>query len=82
MGKSCGTHVKCENSTKTLVENLKGREHFGDLGLFARIDCNIKMREIWREDVDWISLAQDRIQLRALVNTAMNLRVAEKTEIS
>jgi hypothetical protein len=39
---------------------------------------NIKMdlREIgWNNDVDWIELAQDRDQWRALVNTVMNLRV-------
>jgi hypothetical protein len=27
------------------------------------------------EGVDWINLTQDREQLQALVNTAMNLRV-------
>jgi hypothetical protein len=38
---------------------------------------NIKMslREIGWDGVDWIELAQDRDQWRALVNTAMNLRV-------
>jgi hypothetical protein len=38
---------------------------------------NIKMdlREIGRDDMDWIDMAQDRAQLRALVNTVMNLRV-------
>jgi hypothetical protein len=37
----------------------------------------IKMdpREIGRCGVDWIDLAQDRDQWRALVNTVMNLRV-------
>jgi hypothetical protein len=36
---------------------------------------NRNLREIgWRE-VDWINLAQDRNQRRALVNTVMNLRV-------
>jgi hypothetical protein len=38
---------------------------------------NIKMdvREIGWDGVDWVNLAQDRNQWRALVNTAMNLRV-------
>jgi hypothetical protein len=31
--------------------------------------------EIGRENVDWIQLAQDRDRWRALVNTAVNLRV-------
>jgi len=41
-----------------------------------RWEDNIKMdlREIGWEDVDWIHLAQDRDQWRALVNTKMNLR--------
>jgi hypothetical protein len=38
---------------------------------------NIKMdlREIRWDGMDWIDLAQDRDQWRALVNTVMNLRV-------
>jgi hypothetical protein len=38
---------------------------------------NIKMdlREIGWDDMDWIDLAHDRDQWRALVNTIMNLRV-------
>jgi hypothetical protein len=38
---------------------------------------NIKMdlREIGCDDIDWIDLAQNRDQWRALVNTVMNLRV-------
>jgi hypothetical protein len=33
------------------------------------------LREIRWDGVDWIELAQDRDQWRALVNTVMNLRV-------
>jgi hypothetical protein len=33
------------------------------------------LREIGRGGMDWINLAQDRDQYRALVNTVMNLRV-------
>jgi hypothetical protein len=42
-----------------------------------RWEGNIKMdlREIGIDGANWIRLAQDRVQWRAFVNTAMNLRV-------
>jgi hypothetical protein len=42
-----------------------------------RWEDNIKMylREIGIDGADWIRLAQDMVQLRAFVNTVMNLRV-------
>jgi hypothetical protein len=33
------------------------------------------LREIGWDDMDWIDLAQDRDQWRAIVNTVMNLRI-------
>jgi hypothetical protein len=57
-------------------ENQKERDHFG------RPRCrwldNIKMdlREIGLDEVDWIDMAQDRDQWRALVNTVLNLRIS------
>jgi hypothetical protein len=38
-------------------------------------NINMDLREIEWGGIDWIDLAQDRDQWRALVNTVMNLRV-------
>jgi hypothetical protein len=38
-------------------------------------NIKIDLREIRWDGVDWVDLAQDRDQWRALVNTVMNLRV-------
>jgi hypothetical protein len=38
-------------------------------------NIKIYLRKMGWDGVDWIDLAQDRDQWRALVNTVMNLRV-------
>jgi hypothetical protein len=38
-------------------------------------NTKINLREIRWDSVDWVNLAQDEDQWRALVNTLMNLRV-------
>jgi hypothetical protein len=38
-------------------------------------NIKIDLREIGWDGMDWIDLAQDRDQWRALVNTVMNLQV-------
>jgi hypothetical protein len=38
-------------------------------------DIKTHLREIGWDNVDWIDLAEDRDQWRALVNTVMNLQV-------
>jgi hypothetical protein len=38
-------------------------------------DIKMNLREIGWDGMDWIELAQDRDQWRALVSTVMNLRV-------
>jgi hypothetical protein len=45
------------------------------------VSHNIKtdLTEIGCEGVDWMHLAQERVQLRTLTNTAMRLRVPYKT---
>jgi hypothetical protein len=40
------------------------------------VNIKIDLREIGWGDMDWIDLAQNRDQWRALVNTLMNLQVS------
>jgi hypothetical protein len=61
--------------TKFWSENVNGRDNSEDVGVDKMINIRMDLREIWREGVYWMHLAQDRDQLRAVVNTVMNLRV-------
>jgi hypothetical protein len=63
------------NHYRILVGNSEGKRPLGRLR--RRWVDNIKMdlREKGWGGMDWIDLAQDRDQWRALVNTVMNLRV-------
>jgi len=74
MGVACSTHadVKCIQNFGRIPERKRpfGRPR-------RRWEDNIRMdrREIGWEVVDWMHLALDREQWRALVNTVMNLCV-------
>jgi hypothetical protein len=46
------------------------------IGFIGAAIIILKLREIGWDGMDWIELAQDRDQWRALVNTVMNLRVS------
>jgi hypothetical protein len=60
---------------RILVARPEGRRPLGRPR--RRWVYNIKMdlREIGWDGIDWIDLAQDRDQWRALANTTMNFRV-------
>jgi hypothetical protein len=61
---------------RIMVGKPEGKRPLGRSG--HRWVDNIKMdlREIEWDGVDWIDVAQDRDRWRALVNTALNLRVS------
>jgi hypothetical protein len=79
---SPGVYLSCaallNNFTKRiliLVGNPEGKRPLGRLR--SRWVDNIKMdlKELGWDGGDWIDLAQDRDQWRALVNAVINLRV-------
>jgi hypothetical protein len=63
------------NAYRILVGKPGGKRPLGRPR--GRLVDNIKMdlREIGLDGVDWIDMAQDRGQWRALVNTVLNIRV-------
>jgi hypothetical protein len=53
--------------------NLRERDHLENSGVDGRIMLRWGFMKNW--GMDWIDRAQDRDRRRALVNTAMNLRI-------
>jgi transposase len=75
VGGTCGTHGGGERFYRVLVGRTEGKRPLGRPR--RRREDNIKMdlREIGIDGANWIQLAQDMVQWRTCVNTAMNLRV-------
>jgi hypothetical protein len=75
MGRACSTYGEKRNAYRILVGKLERKRSLGRPR--SRWVDNIKMdhREIGWDGVDWIDMAQDRNQWRALVNAVLNLRV-------
>jgi hypothetical protein len=63
------------NAYRILVGKSEGNRPLGRPRRRWVADIKIDLRGIRWSDVDWIGMAQDRDQWRALVNTVMNLRV-------
>jgi hypothetical protein len=79
-----GGHVARMGEGRGVYRVLVGRpEGKRPLGRLRCREDNIKMdlRDIGIDGVNWIQLAQDRVQWRACVNTVMNLRVPYESRI-
>jgi hypothetical protein len=76
MSRACSTIGEKRNAYRILMGNPERERPLGRPRR-RRVD-NIKMdlREIGWNGIDWIDLAQNRDQWRALVNTVINLRVS------
>jgi hypothetical protein len=59
---------------RVLVGRPKGRRPLGRPRLGWEDNIKMNLRERGIDDANWIRLAQDRVQWRAVVNTVMNLR--------
>jgi hypothetical protein len=70
MGRACSTNGAKGNTYRILVGKPEGKRPLGrPRGMW------VDLREIGWDGMDWIDLAQDRDQWRALVKAVMNLRV-------
>jgi hypothetical protein len=66
------------NAFRTMVGKPEGKRALGRPRRRRVENVKMDLKEIGWEGMDWIDLAQDRDQWRALVNTVMNLRVLKK----
>jgi hypothetical protein len=64
------------NAYRILVGKPEGKRPLGRARRRWVDNIKIDLSEIGWNGMDWIDLAQDRDQWRALVNTVMNLQVA------
>jgi hypothetical protein len=74
-GGTCGTHGEGRGVYRVLVERPEGKRPLGRP--VRRWEDNIKLdlKEIGIDGVNWIQMAQNRVQWLAFVHTMMKLRV-------
>jgi hypothetical protein len=68
-------HVEMRKACRILVWEPEGKKPLGRPRRRWADNIKIELREIRRDDVDWINLAHDTDQWKVLVNMEMNLRV-------
>jgi hypothetical protein len=75
MDRACNTNGEKRNAYRILVGMPAGKRPLGRPTRRWVDNVKIDIREIGWGGMEWIDLAQDTDQWRALVNTVMNLRV-------
>jgi hypothetical protein len=75
MGRACSTNGVEYEAYSILMGKPEGKRPLGRPICWWVDNIKMDLREIGWGDMDWIDLAEDRDQWRALVNTVMNLRV-------
>jgi hypothetical protein len=75
MGRACSGYGDKRNAYTVLVGKPEGKRSPGRPRHTWEYNIMTGLREIGWGSMDWIHLAQDRDQWRALVNRVMNLRV-------
>jgi hypothetical protein len=75
MEMACGTHAGKRDACRILVGIPEWNISAGRLRHRSEDIIKMDLREIRLSGMDWIDLAEDREQWRALLNTVMNLRV-------
>jgi hypothetical protein len=67
--------VEIRNAYNILVGKPEGKRPPGRPRCRWEVNITMYLMQIWWEGVDWMHLAEDRNQWRAVMNTEMNLRV-------
>jgi hypothetical protein len=74
VGGTCGTHGEGRGVYRVLVGRSDGKRPLGRPRRRWEDNIKLDLRELGIDGANWIFLAQDRVQWRASVNTAMNLQ--------
>jgi hypothetical protein len=74
-GRACSTNGEKRNEYRILMGKPEGKRPLRRPRRRWMNNINMDLTDIGWDGIDWIDLAQDKGQLRALANTIMNLRV-------
>jgi hypothetical protein len=75
MGRAFSTNWETRNAYRILVGKSEGKRPLRRPRCRWMDHTKMDLREVGCDGINWIDLAQNRDQWRALVNTVMNLRV-------